>query len=167
MSKVSTRGERNNETRRTKASLPCCPQVRSTLTAKTASIFHALSRRIASAAVILVSLLSSTKAAIDRLTLGARAEGNRSQITFRVYSARATRIDLYIYKQAAGAQETASFPLTKDSNTRVWSLTLPIATLGNELGITGTIYYGYRTWGPNWLSAQPGGKAAPPVSSVM
>jgi isoamylase len=31
----------------------------------------------------------------------------------------------------------------------VWSVTLPTATL-SSLGLTGTIYYGYRAWGPNW-----------------
>ncbi|UUZ50795.1 hypothetical protein LP420_14700 [Massilia sp. B-10] len=31
----------------------------------------------------------------------------------------------------------------------MWSLSLSASTLSSK-GITGTIYYGYRAWGPNW-----------------
>ena len=48
-----------------------------------------------------------------------------------------------------GSQEAAKFLLTKNA-TNVWSKTLSVATLQNSFGITGTPYYGYRAWGPNW-----------------
>ena len=102
------------------------------------------------ALMLLVSLSSAATAAMNAMNLGARFDEMQSQVTFRVYSSRATRIDLYLYAQPTGAPETASFPLTKDAKTAVWSTTLPISTLHTELGITGTIYYGYRAWGPNW-----------------
>ena len=75
------------------ATSPHRPYLRGLFPYAGTSAARCLPRRIASSAVILVSLLSSTKAAINPLNLGARLEGNRSQITFRVYSARATRID--------------------------------------------------------------------------
>jgi glycogen operon protein len=31
----------------------------------------------------------------------------------------------------------------------VWTTSVPVTTLANA-GITGTVYYGYRAWGPNW-----------------
>ena len=42
------------------------------------------------------------------------------------------------------------YVLTKDAATNVWSKTASVATLKNTYGITGTVYYGYRAWGPNW-----------------
>ena len=42
-------------------------------------------------------------AQIDRLTLGARFNASNSQLTFRVYSSRASRIELYLYAQPADA----------------------------------------------------------------
>jgi glycogen operon protein len=89
-------------------------------------------------------------AQIDRLTLGARVDAARSQLTFRVYSSRATRIELYLYGQATGADEVAHLPLDRDPATSVWSTTLQLSRIRQELGIVGTIYYGYRAWGPNW-----------------
>ncbi|WP_199789270.1 MULTISPECIES: alpha-amylase family glycosyl hydrolase [unclassified Streptomyces] len=82
--------------------------------------------------------------------LGAHYDATGSAIGFRVYSARATRIEVYLYKSPSGAQEQAGLPLTVDPATRVWSVTVPAATLQSQYGITGTVYYGYRAWGPNW-----------------
>jgi isoamylase len=81
--------------------------------------------------------------------LGARYDATRSNITFRVYSARATRIELYVYAAKTGVQESARYVLTKNSTTNVWSATISTADLQGR-GVTGTPYYGYRAWGPNW-----------------
>jgi glycogen operon protein len=89
-------------------------------------------------------------AQIDRQGLGARFDSTGSQVEFRVYSSRATRIELYLYAQPAGADEATHLPLEQDSATSVWSTTLPLARLRGKFGITGAIYYGYRAWGPNW-----------------
>ncbi|MEU8620501.1 isoamylase [Streptomyces sp. NPDC048623] len=94
--------------------------------------------------------LSTPAAAASLPTLGARYDGTASNITFRIYSSRATRIQVYLYAAATGAQEKVSYQLTKDSATNIWSVTVPVATLRNQYGITGAIYYGYRAWGPNW-----------------
>jgi isoamylase len=102
------------------------------------------------ALMLLVSLSSAAAAAINALNLGARFDETQSEATFRVYSSRATRIDLYLYDQPTGASEVASVPLTKDANAAVWSTTLPVSMLRTQFGLTGTIYYGYRAWGPNW-----------------
>ncbi|HEX5683464.1 MAG TPA: isoamylase, partial [Ideonella sp.] len=89
-------------------------------------------------------------AAIDALTLGGRYDGSQASINFRVYSSRATRIEVWIYKTASGAQEKVKYVMTKDAGTNVWSKTVSVATLQNTYGITGPVYYGYRAWGPNW-----------------
>jgi isoamylase len=82
-------------------------------------------------------------------TLGARHNPINSTLTFRLYSSRATRIELYIYNRPTGEQEKAKFNMTKDAS-NIWSTTLSCTTLYNSYGITGTVYYGYRAWGPNW-----------------
>ncbi|HEX5754136.1 MAG TPA: isoamylase [Archangium sp.] len=83
-------------------------------------------------------------------TLGAQYDATKSNITFNVYSSRATRIEVYIYKTPNGAQEVAKYVLTKNTTTHVWSTTVSVATLQNTYGVTGPVYYGYRAWGPNW-----------------
>ncbi|OJT25529.1 glycogen debranching enzyme [Archangium sp. Cb G35] len=83
-------------------------------------------------------------------TLGAQYDATKSNIAFRVYSSRATRIEVYIYKTPKGAQEVAKYVLTKNTTTNVWSTTVSVATLQNTYGVTGPVYYGYRAWGPNW-----------------
>ncbi|MCI0572125.1 MAG: isoamylase [Myxococcaceae bacterium] len=88
--------------------------------------------------------------AINRLNLGAAYDGTQSNITFRVYSSRATRIEVWLYAAASGAQEKVKYVMTKDAATNVWSKTVSVATLQGTYGITGPVYYGYRAWGPNW-----------------
>ena len=95
-------------------------------------------------------LQQSAQAAVDAQALGAKYDATQANITFRVYSSRATRIEVWVYKTAAGAQETVKYVMTKDTATNVWSKTASVATLKNTYGITGPVYYGYRAWGPNW-----------------
>lgn len=80
--------------------------------------------------------------------LGAHYDSTGSNISFRVYSSRATRIDLYLYAAPSGSQEAATYTLTKDSS-EIWSVTVPVSAI-TAAGITGAVYYGYRAWGPNW-----------------
>jgi len=101
-------------------------------------------------ATLLLAPSARVHAAIDAQNLGAKYDAGGANITFRVYSSRATRIEVWIYKTAQGAQEKVSYVLTKDATTNVWSKTVSVATLANSYGITGTVYYGYRAWGPNW-----------------
>ena len=106
------------------------------------------------AALLLAALLATlpaqtARAAINAQNLGAKYDATNSNITFRVYSSRATRIEVWIYKTATGAQEKVRYVMTKDA-ANVWSKTVSVATLQSTYGITGPVYYGYRAWGPNW-----------------
>ena len=102
------------------------------------------------ASVLLLAPVAAARAAINAQALGAKYDATQSNITFRVYSSRATRIEVWIYKTPSGAQQLVRYVLTKDTATNVWSKTTSVATLKNTYGISGTVYYGYRAWGPNW-----------------
>ncbi len=97
------------------------------------------------APIAIFALLSfSATAEINRLKLGAHL--GTDNVTFRVYSSAATRLEVYVFKVAVKADDVARIPLTQDAATHVWSVTVPLS----QLGISGAIYYGYRAWGPNW-----------------
>ena len=100
------------------------------------------------ALVSLVAPTGPTRAEIDAQHLGAKYDATRSNITFRVYSSRATRIELDLYAVSYGAPELAKYLLTKDTD-NVWSVTVPAADL-RAAGIGEAVFYGYRAWGPNW-----------------
>ncbi len=87
--------------------------------------------------------------AIDSLALGGRYDSTQANITFRVFSSRATRLEVWLYNTPSGAQEVVKYLLVKDAATNVWSKTVSVATLKSS-NLTGTVYYGYRAWGPNW-----------------
>ncbi len=99
--------------------------------------------------IVLALSFDSAHAAINAQNLGAKYDATQSNITFRVYSSRATRIEVSIYKTASGAQSVVNYVLVKDA-ANVWSKTASVATLKNSYGVTGAVYYGYRAWGPNW-----------------
>lgn len=106
-------------------------------------------RRTLSSALLGIALLASTAhAAINASGLGASYDATKANVAFKVYSGRATRIELFLYSTATGTAEKARYPMTLGTG-GVWSLSLPVTTI-NSKGITGTIYYGYRAWGPNW-----------------
>ena len=105
--------------------------------------------RLALLCLLPLALAPAAEASIDARRLGARYDSSGQSITFRVYSARATRMMVYLYKSASGYQERVAYVMTRDS-TGVWSKTVSVATLQASYGITGTVYYGYRAWGPNW-----------------
>jgi glycogen operon protein len=96
----------------------------------------------------LAAVIVPACAAIDAQRLGARYNATNSNIIFRVYSSRATRIELDLYAAAYGAPEVANYVLTKDARD-VWSVTVSVSDL-HAVGITGAVFYGYRAWGPNW-----------------
>ncbi|WP_034339202.1 glycogen debranching protein [Deinococcus misasensis] len=92
--------------------------------------------------------------ALSATALGARYTDSTgtvtgtTHVTFRVYSSQATRIEVYLYAQAAGTAEKLKYTLTKDAATNIWRVTVPVSSLTGA-GIS-TVYYGYRAWGPNW-----------------
>jgi hypothetical protein len=71
------------------------------------------------AAFVLLSL-QSAEAAIDRLHLGSKLTAEA--VTFRVYSARATRMEVDLFTSAIGSDEVARVALNKDPATSVWSV---------------------------------------------
>ncbi len=83
-------------------------------------------------------------------TLGAQYDSTQANINFNVYSGRATRIELYLYKTPYGAQEAVKYVMTKNTTTNVGSKSVSVSTLQTTYGFTGPVYYGYRAWGPNW-----------------
>ncbi|MDQ3525738.1 MAG: glycogen-debranching protein, partial [Chloroflexota bacterium] len=93
---------------------------------------------------------AAANAAINANQLGGKFDATQANIDFRVYSSRATRIEVWIYKTPLGAQQVVKYVMTKDAATNIWSKQASVSTLRNTYGITGTVYYGYRAWGPNW-----------------
>jgi isoamylase len=91
---------------------------------------------------------STAGASINSMGLGAAYDSARTQVTFRVYSSRATTIVLYLYSAGYGVQESATHALSPLGG-GVWQVIVPVSAI-QAAGITGTIYYGYRAWGPNW-----------------
>src|SRR5262249_19871533 len=94
-------------------------------------------------------------AAVNTQALGARYDSTGANVTFRVYSSSATRIEVDVYQAPMGSQEVASFALAKDGATSVWSATVPAS------GLPATVYYGYRAWGPNWTFSPSWTKGSP------
>jgi len=94
-----------------------------------------LQRHLASLALFLLLTVALGPAQIDRLKLGARFGDDRSQLTFRVFSSRATRIELYLYAKPFGADEVAHVPLDQDPSSSVWSLSLPVSRIHGEFGV--------------------------------
>ena len=87
-------------------------------------------------------------AAINASALGATYNAGHTAITFNVYSSRATRIELWLYAAGSGQAEKLKVVLTKGTG-NIWSANVTTAAL-TSAGISGTVYYGYRAWGPNW-----------------
>ena len=100
------------------------------------------------ASSLAVMATPAARAGIDSQTLGGRYDATQSNVSFRVYSSRATQIAVYVYAAAQGQAEKASYVMAKDG-ADIWSVTVSAATL-RAAGVTGTIFYGYRAWGPNW-----------------
>jgi isoamylase len=116
----------------------------------------------------LLFLALPAEAAINTYGLGGSYDSTQSNVIFRVYSSRATRIDVYLYASPMGSPEVLSFPLSANSSTNIFSVSIPVATL-QAAGITRPVYYGYRAWGPNWPFASSwttGGSSAGFISDV-
>lgn len=114
-----------------------------------------MSHWIRTAGALLLALLLTwtpgrADAAINAYDLGARYDASMANLRFRVYSSRATRIEVWLYSAPTGAHEAARYTLTKNATTQNWEVNIPVTTIKNTHGITGTVYYGYRAWGPNW-----------------
>ena len=81
--------------------------------------------------------------------LGATEDPAHASITFRVFSAHATRVELSLFARTDDVAAALRVPLVQVAATGVWATTLPRDVLVAS-GITSTVFYGYRAWGPNW-----------------
>ncbi|MDH5824665.1 isoamylase [Luteimonas sp. RD2P54] len=115
--------------------------------------FRGLAAFLLFACLLVAISMPAAWAAIDANALGARYDASQTNIAFRVYSARATRIEVWVYDTPIGAPEAARYVLTKDPASGIWSRTVPVAELRDTHGVADTVYYGYRAWGPNWPHA--------------
>jgi isoamylase len=99
---------------------------------------------------------------MDAAFLGGRFLPDNSQAEFRVNAPAATRVELWIYAAAMSADHILRQPMNRQTD---GSFT---ATAATAAGGSGTIYYGYRAWGPNWLfdNAWTPGSAAGFVADV-
>ncbi len=88
-------------------------------------------------------------AGINLASLGASYDSTQSSVVFRVYSSRATQIELDLYAAPMGSPEVLRYTLNANTGTGIFSTSIPVSTL-QAAGITGPVYYGYRAWGPNW-----------------
>ncbi len=97
----------------------------------------------------LLLLTSSGAAAINASSLGASYDATGTSVIFRVYSSRASQIEVDLYATPMGSPEVLRFTLNSNNATNIFSTSIPVSTL-QAAGITGAVYYGYRAWGPNW-----------------
>ena len=94
-------------------------------------------------------LVLTAAPAINSYGLGASYDSTQSHVIFRVYSSRATQIEVDLYASPMGSPEVLRSTLKADAKTNIFSGSVPVAAV-QAAGITGPVYYGYRAWGPNW-----------------
>ena len=120
------------------------------------------------AALCFAAVPSLSQAAVNSQNLGAKYNSAASNITFRVYSSEATRMELDLFKAGYGSVASMTVLLSLDPNTpNVWQVTVPVSAI-QASGVTGSVYYGYRAWGPNWTynSAWTPGSSAGFITDV-
>jgi glycogen operon protein len=96
-------------------------------------------------AVVVLFVLAGTVRA-DGLGASFDAAGG---VNFSVFSAAATRVEVWVYANPQGDPEKLALPMVNNATTHVWSLTVSATDLTNA-GVIGPVFYGYRAWGPNW-----------------
>ncbi|HEY8145461.1 MAG TPA: hypothetical protein VIG06_22415 [Kofleriaceae bacterium] len=93
--------------------------------------------------------------------LGARWRTDGSAIDFRVYSLRATRVELELFAEPFGADAVLRVDLALVAP-GVWGESVAADAIDGAIGADQPLYYGYRAWGPNWPDNsgwQPGSSA--------
>jgi glycogen operon protein len=81
--------------------------------------------------------------------LGGHYDPSTSTYTFAVRSANATRIVVDFFASSTGDAGKLEVVMQKTAGTSLWTATVSAANLA-AAGVTSTVYYGYRAWGPNW-----------------
>jgi isoamylase len=80
--------------------------------------------------------------------LGVQYNPQTEAVTFRVFSANASRVTISFYVAPFGAAAVMEKSLARRQN--IWVITLDCAELITAGLTAGYLYYGYRAWGPNW-----------------
>jgi isoamylase len=80
--------------------------------------------------------------------LGVHYHPKTGKITFRVFSANATRMKLYLYRAPLG--KTAAWEKSLRRRQNVWTINVTLDELQDAGLGADYLYYGYRAWGPNW-----------------
>ena len=88
--------------------------------------------------ILLVCLLF-LQILLQAQTLGANIKNGG--VEFSIYSENATRVELWLFKEADTDVAMKKVALTKGTG-NVWSTFVS--------GVGAGTYYGYRVWGPNW-----------------
>jgi glycogen operon protein len=100
-----------------------------------------LRARMIQAALLLTLALGWAGAAAAQTPLGATIVG--SSVQFALFSANATRVEVWTFATATSSTPLNRYTLTQtDTVNHIWTVT--VSGLG-----AGTLY-GYRVWGPNW-----------------
>ena len=81
-------------------------------------IMDAFSRFLLALACLLIVALPAA-AEINAKGLGASYDSGQNSVVFRVFSSRATRIDVYLYASPMNSPEVVIFPLSADSSTNI------------------------------------------------
>ncbi len=110
--------------------------------------------RVLAPAILLSILVLAPRPAAATTPLGATIVG--SSVQFALFSANATRIEVWIFATPTASSPTATYSLTQtDVPNHIWTVTVPSLGAG--------ALYGYRVWGPNWTynaSWTPGATSA-------
>lgn len=79
---------------------------------------------------------------------GATIDDARQELVFRVFSSRATRIEVSLYRHALQSVPFVKQVLDAEADGG-WSTRVPFSALGAS-SLDEPVFYGYRAWGPNW-----------------
>jgi isoamylase len=79
---------------------------------------------------------------------GAVYSPDHSAVTFTLWSPQATRVELWIYSTPMGADAILKTQMNRQADQTLASM-VEVANL-RTMGLRDAIYYGYRSWGPNW-----------------
>jgi isoamylase len=80
--------------------------------------------------------------------LGARLDPSSEAAAFHVFSKNATRMQLELFAAPSGEPARLTVPMAKGPHD-IFSAEVPLAAI-QAAGIPGTVFYGYRAFGPNW-----------------
>lgn len=119
--------------------------------------------RVQGSGIAVILALVSTPATqaqpISPDQLGAQVSADGQHVSFRVFSARATQIQLSLFRRAVGAPAVLRLPLAREPGRDIWHASIPVSqlkSLGFDIDPTNPdklftdVLYGYRAWGPNW-----------------